>query len=189
MFGWANPPSTQPSSSAQPSTSRQQGVEVREEPLANPLSPARHRRRNIDRWASAQSGSSARYPSLPIYPALPTRVPDRPTPSQENPNLPWFGSLICGESQVLIHLLLRGRIEEGGPVMMFELTHEGDNFDNYWGMDAYLLHPARNGVGHNRWIYGQPRVLPMDRRGAHVGDMVKRTLRFMDIPLPSPPAV
>ena len=135
-------------------------------------------------------GCDPGHPSLPIYPPMPTRVPDRPEPSVENPNLPWFGDLIHGQSHVLHQILWRGRIADDGPVYLFELTFEGDNFDGIWGPNTYACHPIHGGVGFHRWIYGQLRELPMNQRGAHVVDMVQRTLRFLDIPDPfsGPPA-
>ena len=131
-------------------------------------------------------GCDPRHPSLPIYRPMPTWVPDRPRPSAENLTLPWFGDLIHGQSHVLHQILWRGRIADDGPVHLFEVTFEGDNFDGIWGPNAYACHPAHGGVGFHRWIYGQPRELPMDQRGAHVADMVQRTLRFLEIPDPFP---
>ena len=101
-------------------------------------------------------------------------------------------TVLCGEecSHVLHQILWRGRIADDGPVYLFELTFEGDNFDGIWGPNAYACHPIYGGVGFHQWIYGQPRELPMNQRGAHVANMVQRTLRFLDIPdpFPEPPA-
>ena len=52
-------------------------------------------------------GCDPRHPSLPIYLPMPTRVPDQPGSSVENPNLPWFGDLIHGQSHVLDQILWR----------------------------------------------------------------------------------
>ena len=135
-------------------------------------------------------GCDPRHPSLPIYPPMPTRVPDRPGPLVDNPNLPWFGDLIHGQSHVLHQILWRGRITDDGPMYLFKLTFESDNFDGIWRPYAYACHLIYGGVGFLRWIYGQSRELPMNQRGAHVADMVQRTLRFLDIPdpFPGPPA-
>ena len=117
------------------------------------------------------------------------RVPDRLGPSAENPTLPWFGDLIHGQSYVLHQILWRGQIADDGPVRLFEVTFEGDNFDGIWGPNAYTCHTAHGGIGFHRWIYEQLRELPMDQRGAYVADMVQRTLRFLEIldPFPGPP--
>ena len=50
-------------------------------------------------------GCNPRHPSLPIYPPMPTRVPDRPGSSLNNPSLPWFGDLIHRQSHVLHQIL------------------------------------------------------------------------------------
>ena len=131
----------------------------------------------------------AYHPTLPIYPPMPTQVSDRPGPSMENPNLSWFGDLIHGQSHVLHQILWKGRIADNRPILLFELTFEGNNFDGIWGPNTMAYHPRYGGIGFHRWIYGQSRELPMDQRGAHLADMLQRTLRFLDIPdpFPSPP--
>ena len=131
-------------------------------------------------------GCDPRHPSLSIYPPMPTQVPDRPGPPVDNPNPPWFGDLIHGQSHVLHQILWRGWIADNGRVDLFELTFESDNFDGIWVPNAYACHPIHGGVRFHQWIYRQPRELPIDQRGVHVADMVQRTLRFLDIPDPFP---
>ena len=109
---------------------------------------------------------------------------DHPGPLVENLTLPWFGDLIHGQSHVLHQILWRGRIADDGPVYLFELTFEDDNFDGIWGPNAYACHLAHGGVGFHRWIYGQPWELPMDQRGMHIADMVQCILWFLEIPDP-----
>ena len=87
---------------------------------------------------------------------------------------------------MLHQILWRGRIADDGPVYLFELTFEGNNFDGIWGPNVYVCHPIHGGVGFHRWIYGQPWELPMDQRGAYVADMIQRTLRFLETPDPFP---
>ena len=173
--------------------SAQQGVPPVAPPVVVPGVERPHheaqRRRGLlgaDQSLRNPPGYDPRHPSLPIYPPMPTRVPDRPGPSAENPTLPWFGDLIHGQSHVLHQILWRGRIADDGPVHLFEVTFEGDNFDGICSPNACACHPTYGGVGFHRWIYGQPRELPMDQRGAHVADMVQRTLRFLEIPDPFP---
>ena len=146
--------------------------------VETPRSEAQGRRSlsEVDHSLLNPPGCDPRHPSLPIYPPMPTRVPDRPRPSVNNPNLPWFGDLIHGQSHVLHQILWRGRIADNGPVYLFELTFKGDNFDGIWGPNAYACHPIHGGVGFHRWIYGQSRELPMDQQGAHLADMVQQTL-------------
>ena len=174
----------------------QQGVPPVIPPVVEPgVEPPRHeaqrRRALLGADQSLQNpplppGCNPRHPSLPIYPPMTTRVLDRPGPSAENPTLPWFGDLIHGQSHVLHQILWRGRIADDGPIHLFEVTFEGDNFDGIWGPNAYACHPAHGGVGFHRWIYGQPWELPMDQRGVHIADMVQRTLRSLEIPDPFP---
>ena len=86
----------------------QQGVPPVIPPVAElGVEPPRHeaqRRQGLlgaDQSLQNPPGCDPRHPSLPIYPPMPTRVPDRPGPSVENPTLPWFGDLIHGQSHVL----------------------------------------------------------------------------------------
>ena len=108
--------------------------------------------------------SGPRNPMPPIYPPLPTWVPDRPVPSIQNPYLPWFGDLIHRQSQVLYQMLWRGRLADDGPVLLFELMHEGNNFDGMWGQGAMACHLTDDSIGFHQWIYRQPQELPMDQR-------------------------
>ena len=128
-------------------------VELGVEP---PCHEAQRRRGLLGADHSLQNppGCDPRNPSLPIYPPMPTWVLDRPGPSAENPALPWFGDLIHGQSHVLHQILWRGRIADDGPVHLFKVTFEGDNFDGIWGPNAYACHSAHSGVGFHRWIYG-----------------------------------
>ena len=126
------------------------------------------------------------HPNLLIYPPMPIQVSDWPGPLAENPNLPWFGDLIHRQSHVLHQILWRDQIVDDGPIYLFELTYEGDNFNGIWRPNAYACHHVHGGIGFHWWIYGQPRELSMDQRGAHVTIMVQQTLRFLDIPNPFP---
>ena len=162
------------------------------EPGVEPPCHEAQRRRGllgVDQSLQNPPRCDPRPPSLPIYPPMPTQVPDRPRPSVENRTLPWFGDLIHGQSHVLYQILWRGRIANDGPVHLFKMTFEGDNFDGIWGPNAYACHPAHGSIRFHHWIYGQPQELPMYQRVAHVVDMVQRTLRFLEIldPFPGPP--
>jgi hypothetical protein len=39
-------------------------------------------------------------------------------------------------------------------------------------------------VGHTRWLFGQPVLLPPEHQAAHVADIVHRVLRFLGFPQP-----
>ena len=130
----------------------------------------------VDHFLLNPLGCDAHHPSLPIYLPMPTQVPNRSRPSVKNPNLPWFGDLIHGQSHVLHQILWKGQIAKDGPILLFEQTFQGDNFDGIWGPNTMACHPIHGGVGFHRWIYGQLRKLPLNQRGTHVADMVQRTL-------------
>ena len=150
------------------------------------MEPPRHeaqRRRGLlgaDQSLSNPPGCNMHHPSLPIYPPMPTRVPDCPRPSVDNPTLPWLGDLIHEQSHVLHQILWRGRIADDGLVYLFE-SFKGDNFNGILGPNVYACHSVHGGIGFHRWIYGQPRELSIDQRGAYIGDMVQRTLWFLEI--------
>ena len=48
---------------------------------------------------------------------------------------------------MLHQILWIGQIVEDGPIFLFELTFEGDNFDGIWGLNAMACHPKHGGVG------------------------------------------
>jgi hypothetical protein len=127
-------------------------------------------------------GSSPRNPSAPIFPSLATRILHRPAPSMENPDEPWFGDLQLDSSTTLVVLLQKGRTQDNPKELLFEAIYEGLTSDWYWGLYTYPIHLIDHGVGHNRWLYGQPRLLPRDQRRAHVVDVVQHILRFMKLP-------
>ena len=56
----------------------------------------------------------------------------------------------------------------------------------FGGPNAYACHPIHSGVGFHRWVYGQPRKLPMDQRGAHMADMVQTNTSILGHSRPIP---
>jgi hypothetical protein len=129
-----------------------------------------------------EPGFSARHPSELIFPPLPTRVLERLEPLVDDLNVPWFGDLILDSSTALVILLTKGRTTTNSEELLFETIYEGLVHDHYWGLFAYPLHSVDREVGHNQWLYGQPRLLSRDQRGVHVADIVQWILRFLEMP-------
>ena len=76
--------------------------------LVEPLHHETKRGRNLfgaNSFELNPPSCNPRHLSLPIYPPMATGVPDRPRLLVENPNLPWFGDYIHGQSRVLHQIL------------------------------------------------------------------------------------
>jgi hypothetical protein len=131
-----------------------------------------------------QPGSGPRFPSLPIFPSLPPRAPPQPAPSATDLLAPWHGDLVHDTSTSLVILLQRGQIEDDGLELTFQAIYEGLSHDQFWGLSAYPRHPVDHGVGHTRWLFGQPVLLPPEHQAAHVADIVHHVLRFLGFPQP-----
>jgi hypothetical protein len=131
-----------------------------------------------------QPGSRPHFPNLSIFPSLPLRAPPQSVPSATDLLAPWYGDLLHNTSTSLVILLQRGQIEDGGPELTFQAIYEGLSRDQFWGLSPYPRHPVDQGVGHTRWLFGQPELLPPEHQAAHVADIVHRVLRFLGLPQP-----
>lgn len=178
------PPST---TSNPPLPSSQASYHSREEFVQslvhNVLQPPVQRPRNTPHFGCP--GTSPLNPGPPIYPPLPTRVPNRSEPSAANRGqVRFIGDLLPGQARVLGQFLWVGKTEDEGPVRYFEATYEGPNDDQYWGLIARPVPPREGAVnwGHNRWLLGHPKELTEDQLAAHIGDMTHRSLRFLHLP-------
>jgi hypothetical protein len=96
-----------------------------------------------------EPGSSARHPSKPIFPHLPTRVSEQLESLVDDLNTPWFGDLIPDSLTTLVILLTKERTTTNPEELLFEAIYEGLVRDHYWGLSAHPLHPVDRGVGHN----------------------------------------
>lgn len=110
--------------------------------------------------------------------ALPRVAPLRGDEAQPDPE-PFHGNLLPG-ARCFITLVVAGRLEVGGPEVVFENIYEGRNEDFMGGI--FPIHPRQGGTGHYRWLPGHPSLLRRTQRQTHIAQVIERLLRFYDTP-------